>query len=297
MESQANAARKKVEEARAGLKAAVEAEDFKPELKPEVTKLQRRADACDVKLRSAQMFSQSAPEKAAQQAKVKAATAEVDKFEEDLKALTERVDAIATTEQRVELGIEKVRGVAEKEAAECAKMQASVDQGLNASVSGLEKPGASFALKKRLDELLKKLDAQAARCSDASEAMELLAWREAAAQLKKAQQELGEASLFKKINASGSGSITAEELAAYLKTATPPRGEEEAAQIFAYFDLTSAGVLAEKEFLLLVKDTYMCAKAIAMSDGFEIGKSKISRKLEVGEMAELVEGPQEDKDS
>merc|ERR1719399_2596714 len=296
MEAQANAARKKVEEAKAGLKTALEG-DIKPELKPEVVKLQRRADACDVKLRSAQMFSQSAPEKAAQQAKVKAATAEVDKLEEDVKALTERVDTIATAEQRVELGSEKVRGVAEKEAAECARLQAHADQSVGPGVTGLEKPGATFALKKRVDELLKKLDAQAARCSEASEAMELLAWREAAAQLKKAQQELGEASLFKKINSSGSGAITVQELAAYLKTATPPRGEEEAAKVFAYFDLASSGKLAEKDFQLLVKDTYQCAKAIAMSDGFEIGKSKILRKLEVGEMAELVEGPQEDTSS
>merc|ERR1719460_2554655 len=43
MEAQANAARKKVEEAKAGLKTALEG-DIKPELKPEVVKLQRRAD-------------------------------------------------------------------------------------------------------------------------------------------------------------------------------------------------------------------------------------------------------------
>ena len=37
-----------VEEAKAGLKTALEG-DIKPELKPEVVKLQRRADACDVR--------------------------------------------------------------------------------------------------------------------------------------------------------------------------------------------------------------------------------------------------------
>merc|ERR1719161_2371177 len=53
--------------------------------------------------------------------------------------------------------------------------------------------------------------------------------------------------------------------------------------------------LPEADFTALVKDMYTCANSVALTDQFSISKSKVVRTLEVGEILEVLEGPNKDE--
>merc|ERR1719160_895189 len=86
--------------------------------------------------------------------------------------------------------------------------------------------------------------------------------------------------------------MTEEEFAKYwIKSDIAP-----AAKVFDYINAKglSEGI-PEAEFTALVKDMYTCANPIALTDQFNIAKSKVMRTLEVGEKLEVLEGPNKDE--
>jgi len=290
MESLASKTREKVTGIRETITKALE--DESGEVKAEVTRLQRRAEAIDVKMRSAQIFAGSAGDKATGNAKVRVIKTEAEKLEKTYAELLEKFTPLSTSKLRTELGMDKVAETL-AEAAAIDTLRAAIPGQLEAfSAVSTEKFQPPIEVRKRLEDLLGKADQLNVWRADAVEAVELVKCRKALAALKEAQTALKDASLFAKIHGEASGHVSAAEFAKYwTKSDIAP-----AEKVFEYMNAkgTAEGI-SEAEFTALVKDMYTCASGIALTDEFVIGKSKVVRTLEVGEKLEVLEGPKQEE--
>jgi hypothetical protein len=291
MESLASSAREKVTAVREKITKALEEESG--EVKEEVARLQKRVEAIDVKMRSAQTFAATADEKASGSARVHAIKKEAEKLQTQYAELHEKFTPLSSQKLRTEFGMDKVAETIAADGAAIDGLLAAIPPQLEAfSAVATGKFNPPFEVRKKLEELLAKVDQLKTWRVEAVEAVELAACRKALAALKEAQAELKEASLFAKIRGEPSGHMTSAEFAKYWTKADIVA----AAKVFEYMNAKGlAEGIPEAEFTALVKDMYTCSNSIALTDQFSISKSKVMRTLEVGEKLEVLEGPNKDE--
>jgi len=112
----------------------------------------------------------------------------------------------------------------------------------------------------------------------------------------------GEA-LFMAIDKNKNGKIEESELVKFFKTNLKTEGEngealpdEEVQRLFTYLDGEEDGCLPKDKFLSVIKKFMKTTKASVITEDISI-KSKIIRRLEEGEVVEVITGPTKEEDS
>mmetsp|Transcript_63686 Transcript_63686/g.177113 ORF Transcript_63686/g.177113 Transcript_63686/m.177113 type:complete len:1974 (+) Transcript_63686:72-5993(+) len=165
----------------------------------------------------------------------------------------------------------------------------------------------NFLLEPRvqLTKLTSRASAAERKCHAATDAlrgaleqMSNAAAKQARAALRAAAQTDGKTSdeLFAVV-ACGKDQITAAQFKTFVEK-QPGHGmaKEQFALAFKAFVPHGAG-MKRTSFAKAVQDFCTCAKPIAITDSFDIGASTTLRKLEPGEVFEVIEGPQEDTET
>jgi len=252
-----------------------------------------RAQACEVKMRSAALVASTAVDKAHAAAKSRVVTAALASTEEELGKVKDLLASVAKDKLAEITDPQKLAKevVAEVEA-KLASIAAAIES-VEPQVVAMEKIFQAEA-RRRLVPLPALLATYRMRGEQISEDLELVQYHGAVNELREGQKKLGEKSLFAQLDKDQSGAITAQELASFWKQkGQKKKSDADVAGLLDY--LSSDQGLRYEEFSSAVKDTFRCEKTIAVSDGFAIGSSKLLRTLDPGELCELVEGPQIDE--
>jgi len=93
----------------------------------------------------------------------------------------------------------------------------------------------------------------------------------------------------------GQGEMTEEQFVAFADSLPGEgHGGEQATLMFKELGGRPRGALRRGVFAEIVQEFYMCKKSITITDGFDVGKSTNVRKIDLGEVFEVLEGPRED---
>jgi len=92
--------------------------------------------------------------------------------------------------------------------------------------------------------------------------------------------------------AGGADQVTEAQLAKFVEKAGAGLKKEQVTLIVREFG--TDGVLRKSGFAQIVQEFQTCTKTIAITDVFDIGEASTVRKLEVGEVFEVLEGPREE---
>jgi len=247
---------------------------------------------------------------------IKAADSQIQEFAQLTKSLM--------TEGRTMKAVEMVAKAAELDAV-VEKATAKVAEankehaGLTATAEGVEKELATWfeIEKKKLANQIKTAEGNMAKSNvilnkfrddatkkDTQEVKQLSA---KVLQLLKAHQkdaQLSIVALFSTIDTKSKGSIDQESFVKYLskiseeKAGEDKKGvlsEEEVGRVFVTFDEEKEGTISQDTFKGIMRVMMKVMKDVAITETFEIKDTKTVRRLDVGEVIEVVDGPRKEE--
>jgi len=170
--------------------------------------------------------------------------------------------------------------------------------------------------KKKLQHKVQILETQAARAAEAASKVKSEASRKDAAEVKElgtkvvmalkahqAEKSLTAEALFKAINTKGGDSFGEDELVAFIGELPKAEGQAEALKeenvrrAFAAIDEEKAGSVSKTTFDAVLMVLMKVVKDVAITDSIKIKEAKSVRRLEVGEVVQVLEGPAKEEDA
>jgi len=171
---------------------------------------------------------------------------------------------------------------------------------------------------KKLEAGMKNFEQRITKCIQTSSKWRADAQKKAHAELEKlrsdsiammylymGEKKLDGEALFKAIDKNKNGKIEEGELVKFFKTNLKIEGEngdaialpdEEVQRLFTYLDSDGDGCLPKDKFLSIIRKFMKTTKASVITEDISL-KSKIIRRLEEGEVLEVITGPTKEADS
>eukprot|EP00928_Gymnodinium_smaydae_P001295 TRINITY_DN1048_c0_g1_i4.p1 TRINITY_DN1048_c0_g1~~TRINITY_DN1048_c0_g1_i4.p1 ORF type:complete len:986 (-),score=252.25 TRINITY_DN1048_c0_g1_i4:64-3021(-) len=250
----------------------------KEALEKEIAAVAKKVTDTDEALKALEAYKTALPAKAR------------DASAREMTTLVDRADELAATAKaKLEEAKESLTGLTQDDMPELASFSKSESQKLSAQLS-------------RFDARLSKSTAIAAKVregiakKEASELEKLRASSLKVIRYHQTETKIRVADLYNEIDTNKDDRVDESEFVAFFKqckklSSDSELSDEDLSRLFAYLDDDDQGTIAKDSFMSLIRTYMKVVKDTVVTDAMDIKASKTLRRLDIGEMAEVLEGP------